>query len=147
MRNQMLIELSLSFTFILAAAICDLRCRRFPNWLAVTGLLGGIVLRLRDAQVPTPMAIGTFLLALLAAFLLMGVDAWGAGDAKFLIVLMLAFPSQALFISILAGLLGWQLGGLLYCGLTRSQRRFESLPLVLCFALGWVGWAAARLAG
>jgi len=68
----------------LAAGVFDLRSRRIPNWLAVTGALAGIGLAaVVSAERGIQSALG-FGAALLVGLVLFRLHAVGAGDAKLL---------------------------------------------------------------
>ncbi len=68
-----------------AAAVLDVRTRRIPNWLTVTGLLTGLALALGAGGWPWGLsALGGAGAALATGFLLFALGVLGAGDAKLL---------------------------------------------------------------
>jgi prepilin peptidase CpaA len=99
----------------LAAALCDLRSRRIPNWLTVSGLAAGLALQGALAGWPgvRAAALGCGL-ALLIYMPLFAVRAIGGGDVKLMAaVSALAGPQSWLVIFILASLTGGVLALLL----------------------------------
>src|ERR1017187_8533560 len=71
-------------TLLIAAAVFDVRYRRIPNWLTVSGVLVGVAL---NAAIGLPEAGTAFALEGLALgfgvyFLLYVLHAMGAGDVK-----------------------------------------------------------------
>ena len=72
---------------MLAAVLLDLRSRRIPNWLTVTGLVAALLLRSvggRDSLVEGLSGAG---LAALVSLPLFAVGALGGGDGKLLIAI------------------------------------------------------------
>jgi prepilin peptidase CpaA len=76
------------FVVLMAGAVLlDVRSRRIPNWLTVTGLVAALVLRLvmgRDSLVAGLSGAG---LAALVSLPLFAVGALGGGDGKLLIAI------------------------------------------------------------
>jgi len=143
--NHLLIRDLLTLAWVSAAALYDLRARRLPNWLAGLGIVlaaGSWMLGPQQLDLITSIALLT---ASLMALLLFACNIWGAGDAKFLVILLLVFPSTSLFISTLAAVLGSQVGGLAYSLVRRQDTSRQSLPLVTCMAVGWAVWSTAKL--
>ncbi|MBS7351198.1 MAG: prepilin peptidase [Comamonas sp.] len=93
--------------FLIATAVIDFRCRKFRNWMFLTGLLGGLLLPIfglislnRDMS-SLVLGVAVALLLMLPAY----IKGWmGAGDVKFFVVLSvwLGF-SPALMASFLGG--------------------------------------------
>lgn len=116
--------------FLAAAAFCDIRTRRIPNWLtvaaAIAGLLYAILLAPPEDESWFGLAIGFGVMLLL--YLIKGV---GAGDVKMMVGvgLFAGYPAiiYFLFYSSLAALLimlaprAWR--GELWASIKRSFRR------------------------
>lgn len=118
---------------VVAAAVFDLRQRRIPNWLAVSGLVAGI-------------AMNTFLfesngfwtslkgagLALLIYVPLFALRAMGAGDAKLMAAVgSITGPMNWVGIMILTSLFGGLLAVLLVLGKGRVRHTLENVKLIL----------------
>lgn len=73
----------LFLVFMLTAAWWDLRTRRIPNWLTVSGAGAGLALAV-VADAAVMQALAGFGVALVVGFLLYAVRVLGAGDAKLL---------------------------------------------------------------
>jgi prepilin peptidase CpaA len=69
---------------ILTAAVYDLRFRRIPNWLTVSGVVGGIALNafLYQGWEGISLSLGGLAVAFASYFLLYLIRAMGAGDVK-----------------------------------------------------------------
>jgi len=112
----------LALTVLLGAAVVtDIRERKIPNKLTVSGLLAGIVLgTVLEGGLPL-MALSGAGLALLVSFPLVALGAFGAGDAK-LLTAVGAFvgPGGLLSVALYAALAG----GLLAVGNTIRRGAF-----------------------
>jgi len=140
-----LLTLTCSLAWVSVAALYDLRVRRLPNWLAVLGIIlaaGRWLLGEHQLDLVTGIALVT---AMLMAVLLFAFNIWGAGDAKFLVILLLAFPSMSLYIMLLAAVLGSQVGGLTFTLVRQQDTARKSVPLVTCMAVGWLVWSISKL--
>lgn len=140
-----LLILACSLAWVSVAALYDLRARRLPNWLAGLGIIlaaGSWILGEHQLNLITGSALVT---ALLMAVLLFAFNIWGAGDAKFLVILLLTFPSMSLYIMLLAAVLGSQVGGLTYALVWQQDTARKSVPLVTCMAVGWLVWSISKL--
>lgn len=117
----------LALLILLAIAVfTDLRERRIPNWLTVSGMLAGIALTsLEVGGVPTTALLGA-LLAFVLAFPLFALGGVGAGDVK-LLVAVTAFtgPGGLLPMIIYGGIAGGVLA------LVSAVRRGVVLPVVM----------------
>ena len=93
---------------VLVAAGLDLKSRRIPNWLTLTGFLGGLLLQtgirgmvgLRDATSGAALAFAIY-------FILFALRALGAGDVKLMTAVgAIAGPSNWLIIFLLSAIAG-----------------------------------------
>ena len=108
------------------AVFTDLRARRIPNWLTVTGVLGGLTFAsLEVGGFPGAAVVGV-LLALAVAFPLFAMGGLGAGDAK-LLAAVAAFVGPAGLLSV--ALYGGVAGGVL--AIVSTIRRGVILPVLL----------------
>ena len=101
------IEVALA-ALVLAAAIYDLRFRRIPNWLCLTGTILGFVLNYRISQFAglRPASLGVAL-ALAIYFPLFALRAMGGGDVKLMAAIgALAGPSNWFLIFLMTALFG-----------------------------------------
>ena len=71
-------------SLILVAVVWDVRERRIPNALTVTGLVLAIVLRLLEGQEALLAGLAGLVLAVLVALPLVALGGLGGGDAKLL---------------------------------------------------------------
>jgi Flp pilus assembly protein protease CpaA len=141
-----------SAVWVTACSWYDWRTRRVPNPLMLAGLLGAALLRWRWISMQQSSAVFEGLLTLSVWALALGfwlASWWGAADAKFVMVLSLAFPAPlmllAMFLSNAAvGLLG-QIAVHWLAEPTASQP--VRLPGVTILGAGWLGWAAFILVG
>ena len=103
------------------AAIYDLRVRKIPNWLNVTGAIAGIGLNtVLFAARGLAMACLGLALALAVYILLYLVRAMGAGDAKLMAAVgAIAGPQNWLFIFLYTALAG----GVVAIAVAASKRR------------------------
>lgn len=108
---------------VLVAAGYDVRYRRIPNWLTVSGLAAGLALNgflggwggLKTAGAGFAVAFGAY-------FLLYAIRAMGAGDVKLMgAVGALAGPSNWLFIFVVTAIFG----GLAALGLSLARGRLR----------------------
>jgi Flp pilus assembly protein protease CpaA len=122
-----------------ASAIYDMRFRRVPNRLMVFGMLGALFVRLGSYEM-NYWVVGA---AWASALLFWRLGYWGGADAKFLMVLTLAFsdPFMVLWmmlIHLLVGVVGW------IC--QRARREMEGgvqptrIPGIPLLAAGWAVW-------
>lgn len=111
--------------FLTAAVVSDLRSRRIPNRITVSGLLAGLVLgALAQGGVPVTALLGAFL-ALLVGFPLFALGGLGAGDVK-LFAAVGAFVGPGGLISVLV--YGGIAGGLI--SIANAVRRGALLTLL-----------------
>jgi len=137
----------LSLLWVLTCGISDYQTRKVPNWLIAIGLVGAILLQIRHWD-NDMMHAGNIVLiigfwAYFVAIWFMGW--WGGADAKFSMVLLLAFPDMTLAITMFVAHAGAVLTT--YIAKRRSNDIKElspriTLPLVTYFAAGWIAWAA-----
>ncbi len=76
---------------------------------------------------------------------MLALNLWGAGDTKFLAIMVAAYPKATLAIALLAALIGAQLGGWVYTRVTHRHTQEEKLPLVTYFSIAWVIWMIITL--
>jgi Flp pilus assembly protein protease CpaA len=141
-----------SAVWVTACSWCDWRTRRVPNPLMIAGYLGSALLRWRwmSSEQASPIFEGLLTLSVWAlAFGFWLATWWGAADAKFVMILSLAFPAPlmllAMFLSnAVVGLLG-QIAVGRPAEPTASQP--VRLPGVTILGAGWLGWAAFILLG
>jgi prepilin peptidase CpaA len=89
----------------------DLRTRRIPNWLTLTGLLVGLALRAVDGLVPLRQGVAGAGAACVVGMVFFLLGALGGGDGKLLIAVgaflgIDRLPGALLLIGVLGGLLG-----------------------------------------
>lgn len=108
------------------AAGWDIRARRIPNWLTITGLAAGIALRAALGVGAAGDGLAGAGVALLVGLLLFALGAFGGGDAKLLAVVG-AFVGLGGLLE--AGLLIALLGGLF--AVVDGVRRGVILPLLM----------------
>jgi prepilin peptidase CpaA len=116
------------------AALFDLRTRRIPNAITVTGLMLALAIRatLGAAAVGTGLAgAGVALAVVLPLFALRGM---GGGDAKLLIVTGAFLGAEGFFVALLAT---FMFGGIM--SVLAAARRGVILPLLLN-TFGLAGW-------
>lgn len=93
---------------VVGAALADLKTRHIPNWLPLSGLIGGIVLN--GYHYAMPGVASALLGALLGAAIFIGLHlagGMGAGDVKlFAAVGSIVGPQSLLVIFVLTGILG-----------------------------------------
>ena len=101
------------FTLLVAAAVCDLRARRIPNVLTVSGLMVALVLR-------STLGVGTVMdgllsagIALLLVLPLFMLGALGGGDLKLLVAVGAFMDPFQFFLALLATAI---VGGVLAVG-------------------------------
>ena len=118
---------------VLSAAAFDLRYRRIPNWLSLSGLILGFGLNLLLFQWSGALHAGEGLMLATAVYLpLYMLRGMGAGDVKLMAVLgALVGPSYWLEILIGTGLLGG-LAGVAYA---LAKRRYSETCCNLYFLL------------
>src|SRR5580692_12667524 len=93
---------------VVIAAVYDIRFRRIPNWLVLTGLLAGVVLNtlLLEWSGVRASLLG-IILAFLVYFPLYLLRGMGAGDVKLMAAIgALVGPSNWFGIFVLSGILG-----------------------------------------
>lgn len=118
---------------VAAAAICDLRQHRIPNWLTLAGLLLGIAMNVFLFGIA---GLWTSLqgagLALLVYVPLFALRAMGAGDAKLMAAIgAITGPMNWLGVMILTALFGGLLAVILVLAKGRVRRTIQNLKLIL----------------
>ena len=93
---------------VLASAWCDVRTRRIPNWLTVSGALCGLALNVYEDGLPGALPSIAGLFSGLGIFMLLYLaGGMGAGDVKlFGAVGAMIGPGRLLIVFVLTGLLG-----------------------------------------
>ena len=125
--NAVLVLKFLAFLALLAiAASWDIRERRIPNMVTVSGLLFGLFVGVAVEGGMPGLALAGAGLALLVTFPLFALGAIGAGDAKFFAAIGAFLGPGAL---LPAALYGGLAGGVL--ALAGAIRRGVILPLLL----------------
>ena len=106
---------------VLFAAICDLRTRRIPNWLTVSGVLVGLAINVWSSGWSGTLASSAGMgLAMLVYLPLFAIRALGAGDVKLMAAVGAIagpFPWFCIFVATCL------VGGLLALALVISKRR------------------------
>ena len=134
---------TISMCWALACAISDYKKHRVPNWLIATGFIGAAFLQARHwsnalinaGNIVTIVGVWIFAITIWAK------GWWGGADAKFLMVLILAFPDITLMLTMFAARAGAVLA--IYSKqYFLSNAKAQTLPSVTYFASGWVVWAA-----
>jgi len=118
---------------VIAAAVFDLRQRRIPNWLAVSGFVLGIAMNTFLFELP---GLWTSLegagVALLVYVPLFALRAMGAGDAKLMAAVgAITGPMNWLGILILTSVFGGVLAVVLVLGKGRVRHTLGNLKLIL----------------
>lgn len=154
--------LILAAIWILACMQYNLQQPRLPNTLVLVGFFGAAYLRLWSWNSPqlSPLEAFTILVAWGLAWIFWSLGWWGAGDAKFMMVLLLAFPRMSLLAWVaLANVLGaWAFQTDLVHRSLSSIKTFwwqagvssaptAAMPGVTCLGAGWWLWLAARWLG
>jgi prepilin peptidase CpaA len=118
---------------VVAAAAFDLRQRRIPNWLTLTGLLLGIAMNVflfgTDGLLTSLQGAS---LALLVYVPLFALRAMGAGDAKLMAAIgAITGPWNWLGVMVLTALFGGVLAVGLVLAKGRGRRTIQNLKLIL----------------
>ncbi len=118
---------------VVSAAACDLKIRKIPNWLCLSGVVLGLglntfLLRERGLQ----LALLGFGLALLVYFPLFAVRGMGAGDVKLMAAVgAIAGPRQWFVIFLATALLGGVAAFLLIVYKRRLLSTFSNLATII----------------
>ena len=112
--------------FVAIAAFTDIRTRRIPNWLTLTGLVTGLATQnLRTAALGAALGFALY-------FPLFALRARGAGDVKlFTAVGSFLGPHDTFILFILASLLGGVIGLLVILFTGRTRRTLANVGLIL----------------
>jgi prepilin peptidase CpaA len=126
------IRILLSLIVIPAAAL-DLKTRRIPNWLSLSGVVLGVVLNVflfeTDGLWFSLKGLG---LAFAVYFVLYLLHGMGAGDVKLMSAVgAVAGPGYWLLILILTSLSGAAVGLLIIAAKGRFRRTFENILVIL----------------
>lgn len=118
---------------VLMAGVYDLRFRRIPNWLALTGMISGFVLHTADSGWHGLGQAGLgFVLALGVYVLLFVLHAVGAGDVKLMAAVgSLAGPRNWLWIFLLTALIGGAISLVLAIAAGRLRRTLWNAGFIL----------------
>lgn len=127
-----LLKVLLAMTAV-AAACYDLRIRRIPNWLNLSGLLLGLGLNLYFESLHGLMSsAGGLLLALCIYIPLYALRGMGAGDVKLMAAIgAMVGPSNWLNIFLMTALLGGLISLLLVVVRRRSKQTFLNLAVIV----------------
>jgi prepilin peptidase CpaA len=121
---------------VVAAGIYDLRVRRIPNWLNLSGLILGIGLNALPGQIGITRALGGLACALAVYIPLYLVRGMGAGDVKLMAAVgSLAGPANWIGIFIVTAILG----GIAALALITVKRRFQETVLNVGTLVGELG--------
>src|SRR5580704_14681428 len=118
------------------AAVYDIRFRRIPNWLVLTGLLAGVVLNtlLLEWSGVRASLLGISL-AFLIYFPLYLLRGMGAGDVKLMAAVgAIAGPLNWLGIMVLTALFGGVAAIVLVTAKGRVHKTFENIRMILLSA-------------
>jgi Flp pilus assembly protein protease CpaA len=136
-----------SGVWVMACGFYDLRARRVPNWLTGLGLMGAALLRMHwivmgpgSTAFAWLLTVSIWVLAL--TFWLAGW--WGAADAKFVMVLSLAFPDPLMLLAMFKLNL---VAGLCLRWTRKADLLLVKIPAVTILGAGWLGWAIFVLVG
>jgi prepilin peptidase CpaA len=118
---------------VVTAGVSDIRRRRIPNWLTVSGVVVGLTLNTFLYEMPGLMlSLKGLGLALLIYFPLFAIRAQGAGDAKLMAAVgSLAGPANWLGIFVLTALLGGVLGMVLVLATGRCRQTVSNVGFVI----------------
>jgi prepilin peptidase CpaA len=118
---------------VAAAAWTDLRTRKIPNWIPVSGALIGVVLGGLPSLAGAALGFGLFILIYMAGGM-------GAGDVKlFSAVGALVGPQALIIVFVLTGLIGGVAA--VAVSIIRGRVRGQWLPyapVIACGALLWL---------
>jgi prepilin peptidase CpaA len=118
---------------VIPAAVLDLKTRRIPNWLSLSGVALGVILNVflfeSDGLWFSLKGLG---LAFAVYFVLYLIHAMGAGDVKLMTAIgAVAGPAYWLLILVLTSVIG-ALAGLLFIATKgRLRRTFENILVIL----------------
>ena len=135
------------FMLAASAGMTDLKSRHIPNWIALMGLIAGVVLNTYNRGLSG--AAGAILGALLGAGLFMGIylaGGMGAGDVKLLAAVgAIVGPQSLLIVFVLTGILG---GMAALCLLLLRGNVREGLTRTIGLAAKWMrlDWPGVALA-
>jgi Flp pilus assembly protein protease CpaA len=129
--------------WVFTGVVFDYLYASLPNELALIGLLAALALR-GHAWTTAGFELLQFGTLLLAAFIALGFwvrRIWGGGDAKFLMILLLAFPSNLLALIVLSLLA-------LFVAVKYASRRVKltskkqiaDVRAIIFMGMGWFVW-------
>jgi prepilin peptidase CpaA len=130
---------ALALTVGLTAGWIDLRTRRIPNWLTVTGVLIGVAVHTyQSGRIGMAMALQVMVLALVILFPLVLLRAMGAGDWKLMAALgAILGPWMMLFVLVgaifLSGLMAMAL-------IVRAKKVKETFNNVFVLVQGFLSF-------
>jgi prepilin peptidase CpaA len=118
---------------VIAAGVFDIRQRRIPNWLTVSGVVFGLTLNVFLYEMPgLLLSMKGLGLALLIYFPLFAIRAVGAGDAKLMAAVgAIAGAANWLGIFVLTALLGGLMGMLLLLATGRTRRTVSNVGFLI----------------
>jgi prepilin peptidase CpaA len=126
------IRVLLSLIVIPAAAL-DLKTRRIPNWLSLSGVALGIILNMFLFEIPGLwFSLKGLGLAFAVYFVLYLLHGMGAGDVKLMAAVgAVAGPGYWLLILIITSIVGAAAGLLIVAAKGRFRRTFENILVIL----------------
>ena len=118
---------------VITAGVFDIRLRRIPNWLTVSGLVAGVMLNTFLYETPGLLISMKGLgLALLVYFPLFAIRAVGAGDAKLMAAVgAMAGAANWLGIFVLTAFLGGVLGLAMLLLTGRTRRTVSNVGFLI----------------
>jgi Flp pilus assembly protein protease CpaA len=135
--------------WVIACGVCDYRQRRIPNTLMFFGWAGASALVIHHNLTGNGLTAlqATITLAVWGLAILFWLPGWwGAGDAKFVMALALAFPDLWMLLAMF--LVNWIAGVIAaraVCEDGQPSQKRHTLPGVTVLGLGWLAWAAVLL--
>ena len=129
----------------MTAAYWDIAYFKFPNALALAGAVGMILFRILGKFQLTTYQFFIIATLWLFAIIMTVTRLWGAGDAKFLMILILGYPRLSLVIALIGALLGAQIIALSARWVWGRKTRNQRLPVILFMAIGWFVWVGGMV--
>ena len=124
-------------SLVLGAAVFDVRYRRIPNWLTVTGVLAGLALNgfLAQAQGRSGLFVSSLLglaIAFVVYFVLYALRAMGAGDVKLMAAVgaVVGWPNW-FGIFIVTAIIGGIMALILVAARGRVKKTFWNVAFIL----------------
>ena len=134
----------LATAWVLACAVIDYRKQIVPNKLVGVGFTGAMILFTRNVIMGK---IGWFHVLVIAFTWSIGLywwgrGSWGAGDAKFTMTLIVAFPDHSLLLYIFYCRLIYSIALMLVDRAVDIEVLYIRLPAIPILAVGYATWMA-----